>query len=38
MDKYDTLAGEQKEVINTLITGINVFMTGCGGKSQRYIV
>ena len=38
MDKYGTLAEEQKEVINTLITGINVFMTGCGGTGKSYVI
>ena len=38
MDKYITLAEEQKEVINTLITGVNVFMTGCGGTGKSYVI
>ena len=38
MDKYATLAEEQKEVINTLITGVNVFMTGCGGTGKSYVI
>ena len=38
MDNYATLAEEQKEVINTLATGVNVFMTGCGGTGKSYVI
>jgi len=38
MEKYDTLEGEQKEVIDTLATGVNVFMTGCGGTGKSYVI
>ena len=38
MEKYDTLEEEQKEVIDTLTTGVNVFMTGCGGTGKSYVI